>query len=97
MFTVLCHVIVKPDRVQDFIDASSANARASREEPGCRLFEVIQQQGEPTQFVLVETYDSAADLGVHKTQEHYLTWKAAMEDIQVERHALKYDVVTAEA
>lgn len=91
MLIIHCHVLVKPDRVDDFIAVSTANATESVKEPGCRRFDVIQQLDDPTRFVLVEEYDAQSDLDFHKTQQHYLDWRAAMEDIQVERNATKYD------
>ena len=95
MFLIHCHVLVKPDRVSDFVEVSTTNARASLQEPGCRRFDVVQQLDDDTRFVLVEEYDSAEDLEFHKTQQHYLDWRAAMEDIQVERDATKYRMVSA--
>ena len=91
MFIVHCFVHVKADRVDDFAQASITNSKGSLQEPGCHRFDVIQQNDDPTRFVLVEGYDSEADLDFHKTQQHYLDWKASVEDMQAEpRYALKY-------
>lgn len=91
MFIVHCFVHVKEDQVEAFAQASIANSRASLQEEACKRFDVIQQLDDPTRFVLVEGYDTADGLEFHKTQEHYLTWKATVEDMQAEpRHAVKY-------
>ena len=54
MFYVNVFVHVKPDQVEAFKPATIENARNSVQEPGIARFDVIQQQDDPTRFVLVE-------------------------------------------
>jgi quinol monooxygenase YgiN len=58
---LIVHVFsnVKPEHVEAFRRASIENARNSVEEPGVARFAVIQQQDDPTRFVLVEVYRTA--------------------------------------
>ena len=56
MLVVHVHVHVKPDAIEAFIAASLENARNSIKEPGVARFDVVQQQDDPTRFVLVEAY-----------------------------------------
>src|SRR5215471_10795822 len=56
MLIVHVHVRVKPEAVEAFKQASVANARESRKEPGIARFDVAQHQDDPTRFVLVEVY-----------------------------------------
>ena len=60
MLVVHVHVHVKPGCVEAFAAASLANARHSVREPGVARFDVVQQADDPTRFVLVEAYRSAA-------------------------------------
>ncbi len=91
MFIVHVFVHVKSDRVEDFISASIENARNSLEEPGIARFDVIQQQDDPSRFVLVEVYRTANDPARHKETQHYLKWREIVEDMMVEpRRAIKY-------
>lgn len=91
MFVIQAFLHTKADRVDEFKQACIVNARASLNEPGCKRFDVIQQLDDPTRFGLVEVYRTAEDLEFHKTQEHYLTWKRDVEDMQAEpRYAVKY-------
>lgn len=91
MFIVHCFVHVLDDQIDAFAEASIANSRASLTEPGCHRFDVIQQLDDPTRFVLVEGYNSPDDLEYHKTQQHYLTWKQTVEEMQAEpRYTHKY-------
>lgn len=49
-------VSVKPGTEDAFIKASLDNARASAQEEGIARFDVIQEEDDPTKFVLVEVY-----------------------------------------
>lgn len=78
---VLVQVHVKPDRVEAFREATLANARASVEEPGVARFDVLQETEDPTRFLLVEVYRSAAGAAAHKETAHYQTWRDAVADM----------------
>ena len=84
-------VSVKPGSENDFLAATLANARASSKEPGIARFDVIQQEDDPTKFVLVEVYKSADAPAAHRETEHYLTWRKTVEDMMAEpRKAIKF-------
>jgi (4S)-4-hydroxy-5-phosphonooxypentane-2,3-dione isomerase len=61
MYIAHVFVQVKPDQVEAFKTATLDNARNSLQEPGVARFDVIQQQDDPTRFVLVEVYRTADD------------------------------------
>jgi autoinducer 2-degrading protein len=85
-------VSVKPGFENEFLQASLANARASSLEPGIARFDVIQQQDDPTKFVLVEVYKDADAPAAHKETGHYLAWRDAVKDMMAEpRSAIKYN------
>jgi autoinducer 2-degrading protein len=91
MLVVHVHVHVKEDSVEAFKQATLANARHSVQEPGIARFDVVQQQDEPTRFVLVEVYRTADDPAKHKETAHYQTWRDAVADMMAEpRHSVKY-------
>jgi autoinducer 2-degrading protein len=91
MLIVHVHVHVKEDSVEAFKQATLANARHSVQEPGIARFDVVQQQDEPTRFVLVEVYRTADDPAKHKETAHYQTWRDAVADMMAEpRHSVKY-------
>jgi autoinducer 2-degrading protein len=91
MLIVHVHVHVKPDCVQAFCSASLENARQSVQEPGIARFDVIQQNDDPTRFVLVEVYRTADDPGRHKETAHYQTWRDAVADMMAEpRSSVKF-------
>jgi quinol monooxygenase YgiN len=91
MLVVHVFVHVKPDSVEAFKAASIDNARNSVKEPGIARFDVIQQEDDPTRFVLVEVYRTAEDPPRHKETAHYATWRDSVADMMAEpRSAVKY-------
>ena len=91
MLVVHVHVHVKPDKTEAFKQASVENARNSIQEPGIARFDVIQQQDDPTRFVLVEVYRTPEDPARHKETAHYQKWRDAVADMMAEpRSSVKY-------
>jgi (4S)-4-hydroxy-5-phosphonooxypentane-2,3-dione isomerase len=75
MLVVHVHVHVKPEYVEAFKQASLENARNSVKEPGIARFDVVQQQDDPTRFVLVEVYRDTDAPAKHKETPHYAKWR----------------------
>ena len=91
MFIAHVFVHVKPDQVEAFRTATLENAQNSAGEPGIARFDVIQQQDDPTRFVLVEVYRTPEDPGRHKETAHYQKWRDAVADMMAEpRTSIKY-------
>eukprot|EP00565_Helicotheca_tamesis_P004546 CAMPEP_0185727574 /NCGR_PEP_ID=MMETSP1171-20130828/3219_1 /TAXON_ID=374046 /ORGANISM="Helicotheca tamensis, Strain CCMP826" /LENGTH=203 /DNA_ID=CAMNT_0028396167 /DNA_START=9 /DNA_END=620 /DNA_ORIENTATION=+ len=90
----LCvHVFVtcKEGTEDAFLEASLANARESSKEEGISRFDVIQQNDDPTKFVLVEVYKNGDAPAKHKETAHYLKWRETVADMMaVPRSAIKY-------
>jgi len=91
MVIVHVHVHVKPEKIDAFRDASLENARNSVKEPGVARFDVIQQQNDPTRFVLVEVYRTEDDPAKHKETAHYQAWRDTVAEMMAEpRQGVKY-------
>jgi len=91
MLIVHVFVRVKPERIEAFREATLANARQSVMEPGIARFDVIQQQDDPSRFVLVEVYRTADDPARHKETAHYQTWRDTVAEMMAEpRRSIKY-------
>ena len=91
MLVVHVHVHVKPEHVESFKQATLANARASRQEPGVARFNVVQQQDDPSHFVLVEVYRDANAAVAHKETKHYPVWRDAVAPMMAEpRFSVKF-------
>jgi (4S)-4-hydroxy-5-phosphonooxypentane-2,3-dione isomerase len=91
MFIVHVFVHVKKDREEDFKMATIENARQSLEEPGIARFDIIQEQDDPTKFLLVEVYRTYEDPAKHKQTDHYLRWRDEVAHMMAEpRTSVKY-------
>jgi autoinducer 2-degrading protein len=91
MLIVHVHVHVRPEFVDAFRQATLENARNSVQEPGVARFDVIQQQDDPTRFVLVEVYRTSEDPARHKETAHYQTWRDTVAEMMAEpRSSVKY-------
>ena len=91
MLIVHVHVRVKPDSIEAFKAATIENARQSVKEPGIARFDVVQQNDDPTRFVLVEAYRSVEATAAHKATAHYATWRDRVEPMMAEpRSSVKY-------
>ena len=85
------HVHVKPDQLAAFIEATRQNSTESLKEAGVARFDVMQQQDDPTRFVLVEAYKTAAAPAAHKETAHYQSWRDTVNDLMAEpRTSVKY-------
>lgn len=84
MLIVLVHVHVKPECVQPFIEATLDNARNSVQEPGIARFDIVQQNDDPTRFVLIEVYRNEEATVRHKETAHYARWRDTVADMMAE-------------
>ncbi len=91
MHIVHVYVRVRPEAVEQFKIATSVNASNSLNEPEVARFDVVQQQDDPTRFVLVEAYRTAEGAIAHKGTTHYQEWRDAVEPMMAEpRTSVKY-------
>ena len=84
MLVVHVHVRVLPESIDAFIAASQANARESRKEPGVVRFDLLQVEGAPDRFLLVEIYRDADAPARHKETAHYATWRDTVAPMMAE-------------
>jgi (4S)-4-hydroxy-5-phosphonooxypentane-2,3-dione isomerase len=100
VLVVHVHVTVRPDRVDEFLEATDRNARASLSEPGVLRFDVLQDQADTAHVVLVEVYRDADAAAAHKETTHYATWRDSVAEMMVRpRESVKFAAVfpTADA
>lgn len=98
MLIVHVFVHVKADAVDAFTAATLENARNSVREPGVVRFDVVQQEADPTRFLLIEIYRTPADPAQHKETAHYATWRDTVEPMMAEpRQSVKYRALYPES
>ena len=92
MLIVLVSVHVKPEYVEAFRQASLSNANFSLQESGIARFDLLQQQDDPTRFMLIEAYRSVEATVAHKATAHYATWRDTVAGMMAEpRTSVKYN------
>ena len=91
-------VHVRQHALEAFVAATLENARHSVQEPGIVRFDVVQQEDDPTRFLLIEIYRTPADPARHKETAHYATWRDTVESWMVEpRRSVKYHALFPDA
>ena len=70
---LVLHVI--PGDLEAFLAETRRDSEASRQEPGVRRFDVLQDEGDPAHVVLDEVYVDQAAVDAHKQTEHYARWR----------------------
>ena len=79
MYILMVRLKVKQDHIDDFIKASIADGTGSvLNEPGCRRFDIIQDETDPTLFAFNEVYNDEAAFEHHKTTPHFKQWDATV-------------------
>lgn len=96
MYCIIVQTQLKPGKREAFLRAMLPNAEASvREEPGCHVFDVLEDQDNPDLFHLYEIYASKEALAEHKTTEHYKASRAVVTELIAEQNVIKADVLAA--
>ena len=94
MFIVHVFVHVRSEDIAAFKDATLENARNSIQEHGIARFDFMQQQDDPTRFLLVEVYRTPDDPVRHKETAHYKKWRDTVAPMMAEpRTSVKYNNV----
>ena len=84
MLIVQVHVRVKPESIEAFRRATIENASQSIKEPGVARFDVLQDSGDASHFVLVEVYRTPAAPAEHRETRHYQMWRDTVADMMAE-------------
>jgi autoinducer 2-degrading protein len=79
MIVTVVNVVVKPENVNQFIEATLENHQNSIKEKGNLRFDFLQHRNDPSAFTLYEAYESDEAAAAHKTTAHYLKWRTTVE------------------
>jgi len=94
MIVTCVYVSVKPESVDSFIEATTANHRESVKEPGNLRFDFLRESEDSNRFMLYEAYESEALAAAHKNTTHYLKWKEEVEKYMAEpRKGVRYSIL----
>lgn len=70
-YVVLAELRARPERAVELDALMTRHAAASREEPGCLVFDVCRDPADPRAFVLYEVYTDEAAYQAHRGTAHY--------------------------
>jgi quinol monooxygenase YgiN len=94
MIIVHVHIHVLSEYIEAFKEVTIENARNSVLEPGIARFDAIQQQDDPTRFILIEIYRTVEATIAHKQTAHYAKWRDAVQNMMAEpRSSVKFSAV----
>ena len=94
MIVTCVHVYVKPEKVNDFLEAIIENHKGSVREPGNVRFDVLQQADDPYRFMIYEVFESEEAAKAHKETAHYLKWRDTVREFMaVERFGVRYNII----
>jgi quinol monooxygenase YgiN len=94
----MIHIIVriqpKADKIEQFLELATYDARNSRKEAGCLRFDVLKHNDNPPRFAFYEVYKDEDAVKAHQQTEHYARWRREIEALQeVPRSADKFTTV----
>ena len=78
---VVARIKAKPDKVEEVREALSGLVAPTRSEPGCIVYELLQNTDDPTDFTFVEEWESEAALSVHAASNHIRATRSRLDGI----------------
>ncbi len=94
MIVTCVHVHVKPEKVDDFLEAIIENHKGSVREPGNVRFDVLQQADDQCRFMIYEVFESEEAAKAHKETTHYLKWRDTVKEYMAdERFGVRYNII----
>ena len=71
MIVLLAKSTLQEGKQQDFIAVAEKLVKATREEPGCLYYDLVQDVSDNKVFYFVEKYQDETAVEAHKASEHF--------------------------
>ncbi len=85
---------LRPGHLDAFLAAAQLDAEGSvGSEPGCRLFDILQDPERPDRVCFYEVYDDEAAFLRHRAMPHFKTYFAATEPMIAAKRVTRLQVV----
>ena len=68
---VVARVKARPNKVNELLSVLSSLVEPTRKEPGCLSYELMQNNEDPTDFTLIEKWQSNTALESHFATKHF--------------------------
>jgi|SRR5680860_165692 len=89
MIIVHIYLHAKEEMINAVKDITLKNAKKSVQEPGIIRFDVLQQEDDPSRFLVVEIYKNEKAITAHKETAHYAEWVKVAEPMLAEARTKK--------
>jgi len=94
MIVTIVHIWVKKEYIDKFIEITIENHENSIKEEGNLRFDILQDQNDPSKFILYEAYINEDAAKKHKETAHYKKWKETVENWMIKpRESNKCNVI----
>ncbi len=93
-FAIIVTIKLKPGATEEFQRLIVVNAAASRQEPECHRFDVLVSEEDENTLFFYEEYTDAAALEAHRNTPHYKTFRAATDDMVLDRKIQRCSVIS---
>jgi quinol monooxygenase YgiN len=92
---VIARVKARPDKVNELRSILSSLVEPTCKEPGCLSYKLLQNNEDPTDFTLVEEWQSNAALESHFATQHFKDAVAKLPNlVEAEPDIRRYHVVS---
>lgn len=90
-YAVIAEFTVSKEHRTDFLLACGEDASSSlRDEPGCRVFDVLTSDETSEVIVFYEVYDDKTAFETHRETPHFAAFVKALERFAAERTQLRF-------
>ncbi len=86
---IIANLLIKPEKIKDFVEAARVMIENSNKEPGCRFYKLFQDPYENTKFVFVEEYKNQAAVNEHFAAEYFKAFGPKIADFVAEPGKIK--------
>jgi quinol monooxygenase YgiN len=70
-YVLQVQIAIKPENVESFMSKLMVNAKAARQEPGCKTFDVLVDPQDKTKIMLYEVYADEKAFETHQATPHF--------------------------
>lgn len=78
---VVAHLKARPEKIVETREALMSMIEQTRAEEGCIVYELMQNDVDPTDFTFVEEWTGDAELGAHLQSDHVQSVIARAEEL----------------
>ena len=83
MIVLIAKSTLLEGKQQEFVKVAEKLVKATREEPGCVYYDLVQDASDEKVFYFVEKYKDEAAVEAHKNSKHFQTYVPMMNAFRV--------------